>query len=60
MIEIKEYRKLDNCIVVGRIEDGVLKNFSVADNNMELVTVETFSSAYAAIIFGMEYKGLVG
>jgi len=58
MIELKQYRKLCNCFVVAKIDDGKLISFGVADKNMELVTSESFKTANDAFEWASGYRGL--
>jgi len=58
MQTIKQYSKKDNHIIVGKFNEGKLTSFGVADNQMELVTAESFKTAAEAMSWAENYKGL--
>lgn len=60
MQELKQYTKKENHLIVGKFNDGRLTSFGVADLRMELITAESFRTAYDAMIWGdLNYKSLV-
>jgi len=61
MNEYKEYLKLDNCIVVGIVDEHEnLLGFTVADNHMQRACEQKFNTPYGAMTWANDnFKGLI-